>query len=903
MEQGARKGKKGTRKKSAPAADGTDGASQDDDSGGNGDGIEDGDGDDAADGTDEADEADAAAANDADADATDADKAIASDSVAEEELVIEITDEEMANEIIAKWEIVQANGSFKVTGRTEYGVLRNISDIASDLVEIAKGGDDDDEDDDSGDNSEPPLHMMSAFSFDSLSNYRLYSGKNEDGKGQEADVAAEVASAGADAASAGDIAAAAQDAAGDGAGNDDGDVSAGQDDGSGANAAGSEQKEGSKSDGGDGDEKDGSEADEDGSDNVPVDPDGTPCVEKLALPVETVEEMLGALRHSLVHEAETTAAAREKKMSALFEERKGDLTFELEERLRTHWPRKGRTDVGFQQPRIGELIAHRQRHERQVRAVKLKLRAQDERYTDLLEQTNASIKKYTEHMKALEESLIEQSNLASLQGVLKRAKETTAMYKTTCQDWLAKLRVVMVDEPSYLIETNKKFIDSCQTFEDGGDYDEREIGISRRSLAKVDERVRGIIEARQDQYKAVAQAQEDALSFFTAFKESYEVNIQDLSMREGLGQKYGAPRRNAQERLRSQMSVSEAAEKAIEEELRCLDLLCEESAEGKKVSEAAVDDTEKENLALRIMRCLFRIRSLLFSRVGYLEFFKQDAGYELDMVPISAGDRGEVTLEFDPEAGDLPLDATFSAAVEDMDRRCRAETKELYEKEGKGNELGPDGIPEKLRGYLKQKKKDAQLFRDDSCRRFREQVNLLFEKLHHVGDAVLGDLQQRSQDQTFAARTKLEGEINRSRDAIEQLREDHRRMLRPDLASPNNVNALKELRQKEEERTSKAQEQIKEGRKAMLDLRVADATVFHEKLVCLSQSLLALFDSFIMPVDLGTLPGDEDIVQPRKSLRRLRKALHKKKIMEARGEVEEVVLRFKKRVWAGECPS
>ena len=46
-----------------------------------------------------------------------------------------------------------------------------------------------------------------------------------------------------------------------------------------------------------------------------------------------------------------------------------------------------------------------------------------------------------------------------------------------------------------------------------------------------------------------------------------------------LGQKYGAPRRNAQERLRSQMSVSEAAEKAIEEELRCLDLLCELSPE------------------------------------------------------------------------------------------------------------------------------------------------------------------------------------------------------------------------------------------------------------------------------------------------------------------------------------
>ena len=418
LDQASRKGKKGARKKSASASDGDGGATEDGAAGGATNGGDDADADAAAADADGADggedgggDAEAAATrdgDDADADASAAAAATSSDADAtSDDFGIEITDEEMANGILAEWEGVQANGIFKVTGRTDYRVLRNISDIATDLVEVAKGGDDDDDDDD--DSGE---------------------GKDEGAHGAADGTTADAVAA---ATGGGDAAAVTQDASGDvaeedAAADDSGDVGAGGDaDGP------TEQKEASKS-GADADDEN-FDGDEDESDAVPVDPNGTPCVEKLALPVETVEEMLETLRYALVDEAETTATAREKKMSTLFEERKGDLTFELEERLRTHWPRKGRTDVGFQQPRIGELIAHRQRHERQVRAVKLKLRAQDERYADLLEQTNASIKKYTGHMEALEESLIEQSNLASLQGVLKRAKETTAMYKTTCQDW------------------------------------------------------------------------------------------------------------------------------------------------------------------------------------------------------------------------------------------------------------------------------------------------------------------------------------------------------------------------------------------------------------------------------------------------------------------------------------
>ena len=133
----------------------------------------------------------------------------------------------------------------------------------------------------------------------------------------------------------------------------------------------------------------------------------------------------------------------------------------------------------------------------------MKLKSQDEHFTELVGDSRASIEKYITHQKALEGSLIEQSNLASLQGVRKRAKSTTYEYQHICQEWYTKLQVVAEEEPAALTDSNRKFIESCVTFENGGDYDAKEIDLSRRSLAKVDSRVRDVSKARTEVYTQV----------------------------------------------------------------------------------------------------------------------------------------------------------------------------------------------------------------------------------------------------------------------------------------------------------------------------------------------------------------------------------------------------------------
>ena len=57
------------------------------------------------------------------------------------------------------------------------------------------------------------------------------------------------------------------------------------------------------------------------------------------------------------------------------------------------------------------------------------------------------------------------------------------------------------------------------------------------------------------------------------FNVAYKSSIEELSAKDGLGKTYGQPRRFAQERLRSEMTKCEEAQKGIDKLLEELEML------------------------------------------------------------------------------------------------------------------------------------------------------------------------------------------------------------------------------------------------------------------------------------------------------------------------------------------
>lgn len=57
------------------------------------------------------------------------------------------------------------------------------------------------------------------------------------------------------------------------------------------------------------------------------------------------------------------------------------------------------------------------------------------------------------------------------------------------------------------------------------------------------------------------------------FNVAYKSSIEELSAKDGLGKTYGQPRRFAQERLRSEMTKCEEAQKGVDKLLEELEML------------------------------------------------------------------------------------------------------------------------------------------------------------------------------------------------------------------------------------------------------------------------------------------------------------------------------------------
>lgn len=86
-------------------------------------------------------------------------------------------------------------------------------------------------------------------------------------------------------------------------------------------------------------------------------PPGIPTI-KLSMPVAEVADMVFSLRDDLVSRTEARSAARGADAEATCLDTQEILTEELEERLRKHWPRKGRTEVDTVVDNLVRLLSY-----------------------------------------------------------------------------------------------------------------------------------------------------------------------------------------------------------------------------------------------------------------------------------------------------------------------------------------------------------------------------------------------------------------------------------------------------------------------------------------------------------------------------------------------------------------
>jgi hypothetical protein len=114
----------------------------------------------------------------------------------------------------------------------------------------------------------------------------------------------------------------------------------------------------------------------------------------------------------------------------------------------------------------------------------------------------------------------------------------------------------------------------------GAEYDAEEVAAFAAQVAAQVAASEALEAERMDRVRALSAAYVDTLPRFEELAAAQEAALKALSLREGLGQKYGQPRRIAQEALRSAAAQSEAAAAAIADSLAELQALLAASRDG-----------------------------------------------------------------------------------------------------------------------------------------------------------------------------------------------------------------------------------------------------------------------------------------------------------------------------------
>ena len=644
----------------------------------------------------------------------------------------------------------------------------------------------------------------------------------------------------------------------------------------------------------------------------------SPPLPKLTIPIDLIATLVSNLRQSCIRELASKGVQRRGAVNAQCEDRKAKLTEQLEERLRQHWPRKGRIEVKAHQPRADELRKHQARYLRHVRKVRDVLRLQGLKLEELAKSACDHSAEYLSAVQVLDARIPRMSKLTALQGVLRKGMKARTDFAHEVEAVRATLDDPSVREPKQLLDDNALFLRGCHTFATGGDYDTGEIKIAQDKLAEVDGEIRDAIRERQRVVASVVKEQDEAVDAFEALETTYQRVKLELSMREGLGHKYGAPRRNVQERLRTETTKSSAAEAAIEANLAKLETLTATTlalptaaTESTMIAEIAEDEIKgleldagsEAAMAKNVIVIMTSVRRQFLSYAFYLEALKDETKVDtlLTAVPwwsdaLQEEAASDETFIGDAEAalvGATALrelaaarresDAAASAPSErtpeeisaiemieaqltriapqfmkvaiEAEEQCRKDTKELYTKEGKLNLLGPDGVTEALKEYLQQMQKRGEEHRIGAHRQLRRQIDRMWRVLMETSSVVYRSIALFEQRRSVAACRKIRISFKVQYESLEAQKARHHTDLRPQLASASAAEVLATLLQNETDRWEKSKSLIRSTHAQLIEVEVSCGQAAETSVIDATKQLLDILDPLMTRQELRDLPN------------------------------------------------
>jgi len=228
-------------------------------------------------------------------------------------------------------------------------------------------------------------------------------------------------------------------------------------------------------------------------------------------------------------------------------EKREELLTELDIRLKSLAPRKGKIEVEEYDKRLNEIEKHKEKYSQHIKLINERNKKDNDDCNNLLTEISREFDELNQLNEKLSKVMDDESNLKSLEDKFKKFKTSYYDLQTTLQEAEIKMVIFTKNNPESLFTLNKNFLLSLHSFERGGTYSENEINYYKEQIEAINEDLikKDMLERESLNQNKILQIKSNLTATYEKMEKKYQSVNENIQAKESVGKKFGSPKRLA----------------------------------------------------------------------------------------------------------------------------------------------------------------------------------------------------------------------------------------------------------------------------------------------------------------------------------------------------------------------
>ena len=580
---------------------------------------------------------------------------------------------------------------------------------------------------------------------------------------------------------------------------------------------------------------------------------------------------------------------------------------DLDIRLKSLSPRKGKIEVEDYDNRLNELEKHEKKLEKHKEDINAKNKKTDEDNNKILEKIDKDFNELKELKEKLLKGMEEQESDKGLEDQFKKFKTSYYDFMIDLDENQSKLSEYLETQPNELLSLNKNYYLSLKPISKGGTYSDREIEYTKGELDKIEN---DIIKSSQEERKKKNEEKlngikEEAENMMKAIKEQYDISKDNIMAKDAMGKKFGIPKRLSNDIV---INIKIKCNQAQEGLQKLFEELIKDVNDFIKINN--IDELNKalteNDLPIKIRKKLQRINTCVWHYGKYINAFKESLlnTYQLSRVimketteDITITEKEDLDADealkneeilslgflaksiLEPNEINNPQDKKKSAGgnepnynneIASIDDKIRNECAKIYV----GNYakwLNPqEKVPDSLIPFLEDIKREMEIMRLRCVKDLRTFCQNLYSFSLNIPSCVIQFIYGYS-NMTLSGKTnEIIEAFDQAKNVSEKIKTELKIKLGPYLANPFFSKELSSIEATDTERSNNYLKMINETQFNLIQNEEENSKNFTTRLLNNFTALMTLFDNFIFEEEFISL-GDEEYFKKRENYNQLLK--------------------------------